>query len=542
MMKNNFQVLFRYILSAFVLLLPFAMSGAGEEDFYRRMLNADINSLKLRAHGFIPAQPDSAIIYLSAVAARYSSDMSDEDKNICAGAMNNLGYLHFFHKHNVVMSYSYLIRSKDIAESLDDPSLTAYIALNIANVFCYIDDFESAISYYRQSINAGLESGEYGPVMTSLANAISFICSTHPPHSMRESLPELSKINRADFASQPMADYTWCLVDGVNYWDQKDYAMAEKCFLKSLDLIRTEYTPDRFRHMSFGLLAVLKSNTGDYQAAIDYLNRALQATDAPDIRAAIYGQLHHCYEKSGDRDKASYYLSRYVSLSDTLLRSGQIKALHNIEMQSSVDDFNLRLNRASTERRTLVIVICVILAAMVMMTGLGVWLWKSRSRLKRANEELYLQARARTLPPSDLVPPADAPGDGGNDDAGDAGRDLALRLKNIMETSDEIYRHDFSLDSLARLADAPSRKVSQTINSRGLNFNTFLQKYRVEEACRRLDDHERYGRHTIEAISDSLGFKSRSNFITVFKKFTGITPSEYQKISVSRPDGRENAN
>lgn len=541
-MKNNFQVLSRYILSVFVLLLPFVAFGAGEEDFYRRMLNTDLGSLKERAKTFIPSQPDSAVIYFSAIAARYTPDMSDKDKAVCSGAMNNLGYIHFFHKHNVVMAYSYLIRSKDIAESLDDPSLMTYIALNIANVFCYIDDFESAISYYRRSINAGLESGEYGPVLTSLSNAISYICSTHPPHSMKESLPELSKINRADFASQPMADYTWSLVDGVDYWDKKDYAMAEKCFLTSLDQIRTEYTPDRFRHMSFAMLAVLKSNMGDYQAAIGYLNRALQATDAPDIRAAIYGQLHHCFEKSGDRDKASYYLSRYVSLSDTLLRSGQIKALHNIEMQSSVDDFNLRLNRASTERRTLVIVICVILAAMVMMAGLGVWLWKSRSRLKRANEELYLQARARTLPPSDLVPPADAPGDGGDDDGDDAARDLAMRLKTIMETSDEIYRQDFSLDSLARLADAPSRKVSQAINSRGLNFSTFLQKYRVEEACRRLDDHDRYGRHTIEAISESLGFKSRSNFITVFKKFTGITPSEYQKISASRPADRKNAN
>lgn len=539
MMKNNFQVLFRYIFSVFVLLLPFVTFGANDEDFYRRMLNADLNSLKQRAKDFIPAQPDSAIIYLSAVAARYSPEMSDEDKCICAGAMNNLGYLHFFHKHNVVMSYSYLIRSKDIAETLDDPSQMAYIALNIANVFCYIDDFESAISYYRKSINAGLESGEYGPVLTSLANAISYICSTHPPHSMKESLPELSKINRADFASQPMVDYTWSLVDGVDYWDKKNYAMAEKCFLASLDHIDTEYTPERFRHMSLALLAVLKSNTGNYQAAIDYLNLALKATDAPDIRAAIYGQLHHCFEKSGDRDKASYYLSRYVSLSDTLLRSGQIKALHNIEMQSSVDDLNLRLNRASTERRTLVIVICVILAAMAMMTGLGVWLWKSRSRLKRANEELYRQARARTAPP---VMPDDIGETPGDDDADDAGRDLALRLRKIMETSDEIYRHDFSLDSLARLADAPSRKVSQAINSRGLNFSTFLQKYRVEEACRRLDDHEHYGRHTIEAISESLGFKSRSNFISVFKKFTGITPSEYQKISASRPADRENAN
>lgn len=107
-----------------------------------------------------------------------------------------------------------------------------------------------------------------------------------------------------------------------------------------------------------------------------------------------------------------------------------------------------------------------------------------------------------------------------------------------METSPEVFRHDFSLNSLARRADAPVRRVSQTINSRfGTNFNTFLQKYRVAEACWRLDDRKRYGHHTIEAISEGLGFKSRSNFVAVFKKFTGLTPprlSENRRVTLRR--------
>ena len=54
--------------------------------------------------------------------------------------------------------------------------------------------------------------------------------------------------------------------------------------------------------------------------------------------------------------------------------------------------------------------------------------------------------------------------------------------------------------------------------------------YRIREACRRLSDPAR-SNLTIEAISDELGFRSRSNFNTVFKKITGLTPGSYQKFA-----------
>jgi AraC-like DNA-binding protein len=54
-----------------------------------------------------------------------------------------------------------------------------------------------------------------------------------------------------------------------------------------------------------------------------------------------------------------------------------------------------------------------------------------------------------------------------------------------------------------------------------------LGKYRIQEACRRMNDHERYGHLTIEAIGHSVGYKSNSSFIAAFKRYTGLKPSEY---------------
>ncbi len=328
-----------------------------------------------------------------------------------------------------------------------------------------------------------------------------------------------------------MLDYTRSLLAGAEALERWDYDGAKRCFTASLGQIKTKLTPERFRQMSFGLLANLEYNRGDYRSALEYLHQSLAEAEAPDVRATLYNLLQRCYKALGDDKESAYYLSRYVTLTDTLLRSGQAKALRDIEKQNSTELFNRRLSRVHSERRSLMIVLSVILTAFVGVVALGIRLWVQRGKLKLANEELYRQARAKTHP---LIGGAQEIEGTASDNSTGEEPDLMDRLCEIMKSSPEVFRTDFTLDVLARLADAPSRKVSHAINSRfDMNFSTFLQKYRVEEACRRFDDRERYGHQTIEAISEGLGFKSRSNFVAVFKKFTGLTPSMYQKIASS---------
>lgn len=81
-------------------------------------------------------------------------------------------------------------------------------------------------------------------------------------------------------------------------------------------------------------------------------------------------------------------------------------------------------------------------------------------------------------------------------------------------------------------SDFYQKYVSQVINETfECNFNTLLGRYRIREACRRFNDPQRYGSYTIESIARDLGFKSRSNFATTFKKHTGLNPSEYLRLA-----------
>lgn len=542
MFRTLIQTLYIILTIGFIAFpLDAEVQRAADEEFYRRMINADILSLKERGVNFIVSNPDSAIAYLSVVAARFSPDMPAREKEVCANAMNNLGYLYFYNNNEPVLAYSYLVRGMSVAKELESDETLSYLALNMANVFCTFDDSESAVDNYRLSMASGMKSKEYGPVITSLSNVLSLLYTTEPSlEDLEKMIPEIALFRKVNLSAMPMYAYTKSLLDGVESSARRDYASAEGHFKRSLSQIRTQYTPERFRQMSLSMLARLEFIRKNYNSAIGYYRQSLKETDASDIRAAIYSQLQSCYDSLGDKEKSSYYLHRYVTLADTMLRSGQSKALRDIELQVSATDFRRKMDTADAERHDLMMVICVTLVALAGIAVLGVWLWISRRKLQKANEELYRTARVRTLQDTGQADLKDA---SENEVTDDADKALAARLREIMETSPDVYRQDFSIDVLARLADAPSRKVSQIINSRfGYNFSTFLQKYRVEEACRRLDDQKRYGRHTIEAISEGLGFKSRSNFVAVFKKFTGLSPSAYQKIGASRLENGENVN
>ena len=113
-------------------------------------------------------------------------------------------------------------------------------------------------------------------------------------------------------------------------------------------------------------------------------------------------------------------------------------------------------------------------------------------------------------------------------------KELLAQIKHIMEETTDYCDCDFSLEKLASAIGTNSKYVSQLINETyGKNFRTFINEYRIKLACLRLDNTEEYGNYTVQAIGESVGYKSRGNFTEIFKKHTGLTPAIYQKIAKS---------
>ena len=113
---------------------------------------------------------------------------------------------------------------------------------------------------------------------------------------------------------------------------------------------------------------------------------------------------------------------------------------------------------------------------------------------------------------------------------------LFSRIIDFMESSREIYKPKFSLSDLSSMLGVTPRSVSRAINiCYHANFHQLLNDYRIREVSRIMHD-EGSENLTIESLAEQGGFRSRTYFATIFKKGTGLTPSEYLKMAKKDKD------
>ena len=107
------------------------------------------------------------------------------------------------------------------------------------------------------------------------------------------------------------------------------------------------------------------------------------------------------------------------------------------------------------------------------------------------------------------------------------------RLLDLMKTEKPYLDGDLTLQKLAKALAISPHHLSQTINEQlNQNFFDFINAYRIEEAKRMLLDPAKK-HYSILAVSEEVGFNSKSAFNTAFKKHVSMTPSEFRKIANS---------
>jgi len=91
-----------------------------------------------------------------------------------------------------------------------------------------------------------------------------------------------------------------------------------------------------------------------------------------------------------------------------------------------------------------------------------------------------------------------------------------------------LYRNpELTLADLAGAMGVHPTLMSKIVNSGfGLNFNDYINRYRVEEVRRRIADGAT-GQYTIMSLAYDAGFNSKATFNRAFRKFTGQNPSHF---------------
>lgn len=111
---------------------------------------------------------------------------------------------------------------------------------------------------------------------------------------------------------------------------------------------------------------------------------------------------------------------------------------------------------------------------------------------------------------------------------------FVIRLLEYMKIHKPYLNPEINLAMLSEQLMVSPEYLSEMINSRlNKNFFDFINHYRIEE-FKELCKNAKNKNFTLLSLAFDCGFNSKATFNRVFKKNTGITPSEYfKKVSIN---------
>ena len=105
---------------------------------------------------------------------------------------------------------------------------------------------------------------------------------------------------------------------------------------------------------------------------------------------------------------------------------------------------------------------------------------------------------------------------------------LATKLENYIEKNKPYLDSELDLTTLAQSMDTHPKTLSLVINHIiDCSFSEYINSYRIKSAMKLLQNNSD-DQLTIMEVMYDVGFNSRSVFNTLFKKKTGLTPSQYK--------------
>jgi AraC-like DNA-binding protein len=96
--------------------------------------------------------------------------------------------------------------------------------------------------------------------------------------------------------------------------------------------------------------------------------------------------------------------------------------------------------------------------------------------------------------------------------------------------NDKLYLNGkLSIQDISDKLNIPRQYISEVLNEHmDTNFQDFINKYRVEEFIERLKNDQN-NHFTLLGIATDVGFNSKSSFNAIFKKYKGLTPTQFKK-------------
>ena len=262
----------------------------------------------------------------------------------------------------------------------------------------------------------------------------------------------------------------------------------------------------------------------NYTEALTNLNRSLalaRQTHDANFYLSNLKSISDLYHAMGDESTALDYFRRYSAASDSVRNANSPFVQQEIKNELNTDELIARAVKERESRKpdyTGSILKVAVIAVIILLISLSVSAFGNKPAnppISPSDQDKVLNAEKHA--DKEIVVKLNE----------HIQQSIWERIENAMTENKYYLRQDLTLHELASHLETNTLYVSKIINARTrLNFNMFVNQYRIEEACRLLLD-EKKQHMSIEGIAFSSGFKSKSAFNSAFRKLKGTTPSEF---------------
>lgn len=489
---------------------------------------------------------DSAMVCFAIVSNRYYDGMSREDKFRCVAAMNDLAVSYTYGHINYPQAHRYLIRALALAEENTFSYLLSAIYNNLGNLYyIYGRQLElggmltKAEEMYLKAYRQSEQIKNYYLQCCAFIN----IMDTGTPVPLDQFSGIFDK--RIPASTNSLA-HARMLYKAVEAERSGHYALARQYYQKMIPAINQKFMPEVYVSGGYVRIGNTYADERNYAKALAEYRKAMDvAAEHHNLELSINAirQMEKVRRLMGDNRAADSLHVRLLTQRDSLVTAFGLNNIAEMSFKHELqqaEDKTQQLVSEKRVRRAKLYMVSVLLAVAVAFL---LFVVRKNRQLWQRNKKLYEKNVALLHAEDEDKASRDSAKSVHKDvcsvekyNASKLCEDEKLRLldciRDIMQQSDVICNSEFSLQQLAKLVGSNKTYVSQVINEKyGKTFNMLLGDSRVKEACRRIDDHEHYGQYTLESISESVGFRSRTTFTTSFKRLVGLTPSEYLRLS-----------
>jgi tetratricopeptide (TPR) repeat protein/AraC-like DNA-binding protein len=399
-------------------------------------------------------------------------------------------------------SIEYNGKALELFTRLKNPAGEAYILNNLGMTYFQLGRYRQALACYEQALGKRDPGTEYQAIAFTLTNMGDVLLQLQKPDSARR------------------------LYERSLEFSEKSHDQLSRCCT----------------YLSLGKLNLAQK---DFSKALSCINLSLQLSNELGYRVYledIYALLSEVYNALGHHEESLACLKKRNALKDSALHVQARRFVTEMMIKYETGEKKEEISRLSLEadknnarlRNTLIILFGLFL---VIAVSAGFIYYYYRKNLKPKVRSLDLirnrflelngnDSRRMKLIKKILPGEFDLPGDGAAS-AHEAPSALIAGLEVLMSRDKVFLNESLTLGDVSGMLKTNTAYLSRQINDHyGQNFNTFVNKYRIEEA-KELMKNNRHVKLSYEGIARSVGFRSRSSFNQAFKAFTGMTPGEY---------------